>query len=124
MAKPSNYWDKRALRRLTEAEQHGEAYSKRIQKIYEQAQRNIQRDIENIYANYSKATGMDVQSLKQILTKTQTQKLWDELRAKGLDQYVKGNYKARITRLEQLQAHREVWQRGRVYLQGNCTADA
>ena len=104
MAKPSNYWDKRALRRLTEAEQQGEAYSKRIQKIYDQAHKNIQRDIENIYANYSKATGMDVQSLKTLLTKTQTQKLWDELRAKGLDQYVKGNYKARITRLEQLQA--------------------
>ena len=104
MAVPSNYWDKRALRRLTEAEKQGEAYSKRIQKIYEQANRNIQRDIENIYANYSKATGMDVQTLKTLLTKSQTQKLWDELRAKGLDKYVKGNYKARITRLEQSQA--------------------
>ena len=104
MAKPSNYWDKRALRRLTEAEKQGEAYSRRIQKIYEQAMKNIQRDIENIYANYSDATGMDVQSLKTLLTKTRTEKLWDELRAKGLDKYVKGNYKARITRLEQLQA--------------------
>ena len=104
MAKPSTYWDKRALRRLTEAEKQGEAYSKRIQKIYDRANKNIQRDIENIYANYSKATGMDVQSLKTLLTKTQTEKLWDELRAKGLDKYVKGNYKARITRLEQLQA--------------------
>lgn len=104
MAKPSNYWDKRALRRLSDAEKQGAEYSKRIQKIYDQAQKNIQRDIENIYANYSKATGMDVQSLKELLTKTQTQKLWDELKAQGLDKYVKGNYKARITRLEQLQA--------------------
>ena len=104
MAKPSNYWDRRALRRLTEAEKQGETYSKRIQKIYSQAHKNIQRDIENIYANYSKATGMDVQSLKEILTKTETQKLWDELKRQGLDQYVKGNYKARITRLERLQA--------------------
>ena len=104
MAKPSTYWDKRAERRLTDAEKQGEAYSKRIQKIYDQANRNIQRDIENIYANYSKATGMDVQSLKTLLSKTQTDKLWDELRAKGLDKYVKDNYKARITRLEQLQA--------------------
>ena len=104
MAKPSSYWDKRAVRRLTEAEKQGEAYSKRIQKMYDQANKNIQRDIENIYHNYSKATGLDVQSLKQLLTKTETQKLWDELRAKGLDQYVKGNYKARISRLEKLQA--------------------
>lgn len=104
MAKPSTYWDKRAIKRLTDAEKQSEAYIKRIQKMYDQANRNIQRDIENIYANYSKATGLDVQSLKTLLTKTQTQKLWDELRAKGLDQYVKGNYKARITRLEKLQA--------------------
>lgn len=104
MAKPSNYWDKRAIKRLTDAEKQSDAYIKRIQKMYDQANRNIQRDIENIYANYSKATGLDVQSLKTILTKTETQKLWDELRAKGLDQYVKGNYKARITRLEKLQA--------------------
>ena len=104
MAKPSSYWDKRAVRRLTDAEKQGEEYSKRIQKIYDRANKNIQRDIENIYRNYSKATGLDVQSLKEILTKTETDKLWQELKAKGLDQYVKGNYKARITRLEKLQA--------------------
>ena len=104
MAKPSNYWDKRAARRLTDAEKQSEEYIKRIQKMYNQANRNIQRDIENIYRNYSKATGLNVEGLKTILTKTETGKLWDELRAKGLDKYVKGNYKARITRLEQLQA--------------------
>lgn len=104
MAKPSSYWDKRAVRRLTDAEKQGEAYSKQIQKMYDRANKNIQRDIENIYHNYSKATGLDVQSLKQLLTKTETDKLWGELRAKGLDKYVKGNYKARISRLEKLQA--------------------
>ena len=104
MAKPSNYWDKRAIARLTEAEKQSEAYIKRINKLYDQAQRNIQRDIDNIYANYSKATGMDVQSLKTLLTKSETKKLWDELKRQGLDQYVKGNYKARISRLERLQA--------------------
>ena len=104
MAKPSSYWDKRAIRRLTDAEKRGEEYSKRIQKIYDQAYKNIQRDIDNIYANYSKATGLDVQSLKTLLTKSETDKLWKELKAKGLDQYIKGNYKARISRLEKLQA--------------------
>ena len=64
MAKPSNYWDKRALRRLTDAEKQGEEYSKRVRKIYAQAEKNIQRDIDEIYARYSKDTGMDVQSLK------------------------------------------------------------
>ena len=104
MATSPTYWDKRAVRRLTEAEKQGEAYSKRIQKIYERASKNIQRDIEDIYRNYSKATGLDVQTLKELLTATETKKLWDEMKRRGLDKYVKGNYKARITRLEQLQA--------------------
>lgn len=104
MAKPSSYWDKRAIRRLTDAERQGEEYSKRIQKIYDQAYKNIQRDIDDVYRTYSKATGLDVQSLKTLLTKSETDKLWKELKAKGLDKYIKGNYKARISRLEKLQA--------------------
>ena len=104
MAKPSSYWDKRAIRRLTDAERQGEEYSKRIRKIYDQAYKNIQRDIEDIYRNYSKATGLDVQSLKTLLTKSETDKLWKELKAKGLDKYIKENYKARISRLEKIQA--------------------
>ena len=104
MAKPDSYWDKRAIKRLTDAEKQSEAYIKRIQKVYDQANKNIQRDIENVYRNYSKATGLDVQSLKTLLTKTETEKLWEELRRQGLDKYVKGNYKARISRLEKIQA--------------------
>ena len=104
MAKPSTYWDKRAIKRLTDAERQSEEYIKRIQKMYDRANKNIQRDIENIYRNYSKDTGLDVQSLKTLLTKTETDKLWQELQAKGLDKYVKENYKARISRLEKLQA--------------------
>ncbi len=104
MAKPSKYWDDRAIRRLTDAEKQSEYHIKRIQRMYDRAYKNVQRDIENIYRNYSKATGLDVQSLKTLLTKTETEKLWDELRAKGLDKYIKENYKARITRLEKLQA--------------------
>ena len=60
MAKPSSYWDKRAVRRLTDAEKQSEEYIKRINKMYDRASKNIQRDIENIYKNYSKATGLDV----------------------------------------------------------------
>ena len=104
MAKPSTYWDKRATRRLTDAEKQSEAYIKRVNRIYDRANKNIQRDIENIYRNFSKDTGLDVQSLKTLLTKNETNNLWRELKAKGLDKYVKDNYKARITRLEQLKA--------------------
>ena len=49
--------------------------------------------------DFTQLTGLDVQSLKTLLTKTETEKLWEELRRQGLDKYVKGNYKARISRL-------------------------
>ena len=104
MAKPASYWDRRAIKRLNEAEKQSEEYIARIQRMYDRANRNIQRDIENIYRNYSKNTGLDVQSLKELLTASETEKLWAEMKRKGLDQYVKGNYKARISRLEKLQA--------------------
>lgn len=100
----AKYWDERAVRRLTDAEKQSDAYIKRIQKMYDQANRNIQRDIEDIYRNYSKATGLDVQSLKELLTASETDKLWAEMKRKCLDKYVKGNYKARISRLEKMQA--------------------
>ena len=104
MAKPSNYWEKRAIKRLAEAEKQSEEYIKRIKKIYDRANKNIQRDIENIYRNYAKSVGTDVQSLKTLLSKKETDKVWQELKAKGLDNYIKENYKARISRLEKLQA--------------------
>ena len=104
MARSAKYWDDRAIRRLTDAEKQSEEYIKRIQKMYDRANRNVQRDIEAIYARYSKSTGMDVQSLKELLTASETEKLWAEMKRKGLDKYVKGNYKARISRLEKIQA--------------------
>ena len=104
MAKPDAYWDKRAIRRLTDAEKQGEEYIKRIQKMYDRASRNVQRDIEAVYARYSKKTGLDVQTLKQLLTASESDKMWAEMKRRGLDKYVKANYKARITRLEQIQA--------------------
>lgn len=104
MAQPDKYWDKRAIKRLTDAEKQSEKYRTRIQKMYDRANRNIQRDIENVYANYSKATGLDVQTLKQLLTASETDKLWKELERRGLGGYVKKNYKSRISRLKQLQA--------------------
>ncbi|MBR5593907.1 MAG: minor capsid protein [Bacteroidaceae bacterium] len=104
MAKSAKYWDRRAIRRLTEAEQQSEAYIRRIQRIYDRANRNIQRDIEAVYASYSRTTGLDVQTLKELLTASETEALWAEMQRRGLDGYVRGNYKARISRLEKIQA--------------------
>lgn len=102
--KSTNYWDKRALKRLDDSEKMSEAYIKRIKKIYDKAYKDIDREIANVYKNYSKDTGLDVEKLKELLTRSQTEKLWEQMKRQGLDKYVKDNYKARISRLEQIQA--------------------
>lgn len=104
MMKQMNYWDKRAIQRLDEAEKLSEEYIKRIKKIYNRANRNINREIEKIYTNYSKETGLDKQKLKQLLSVKETNKMWKTLKRQGLDEYVLNNYKSRISRLEQIQA--------------------
>lgn len=104
MAKSSNYWDKRALKRLDNAEKMSEAYIKRIKKIYDKAYRDIDRELESVYKNYAKDTGLDVAKLKELLTRSETAKTWEQMKRQGLDKYIKNNYKARISRLEQIQA--------------------
>lgn len=100
----ANYWDKRAIQRLSDAEKTADAYTKRIKKIYEQAYRNIERELQNVYKNYAKDVGLDVQALKTILSKSETNLFWKSLSKLGLNKYVKNNYKSRISRLEQIQA--------------------
>lgn len=104
MAKSSNYWDKRAINRMTEAEKSSEIYINRIKKIYEQAYKNIDGEIARVYKNYAKDTGLDVQKLKELLTVKGTDKVWKTLERQGLTKYIKNNYKSRISRLEQIQA--------------------
>lgn len=102
--KTNNYWDKRALKRLSDSEKMSDAYVKRIKKIYAKAYKDIEKDIESVYKNYAKDTGLDVQKLKELLTRSQTAKTWEQMKRQGLDKYIKNNYKARISRLEQIQA--------------------
>jgi len=104
MAKSSSYWDNRAIARLSEAEKTSSEYIERIKKIYDQAYKDIDEEIKRVYINYSKETGLDIQSLKTLLSKKETDKVWKTLKRQGLDKYVKNNYKARISRLEQIQA--------------------
>lgn len=104
MSKSSKYWENRSLERLTETEKNSEEYIKRIQRMYDEALKKIEKDLESIYKNYSEQIGVDVQTLKTLLSKKETDKVWKELKKQGLDKYIKKNYKARITRLEQLQA--------------------
>ena len=98
----ATYWQKRAVQRLTEAEKYSETQLKEIYKIYNEAGKDIDKMIADVYRNYSKTTGLDKETLKMLLSKSETDKFWKTLEGKGLKEYVHNNYKSRITRLEQL----------------------
>ena len=107
----SQYWDKRALDKYDFVEKQSEEYMDRIKSIYTHAFREIDKDIHRVYTNYlkelknnSELPEIDTQKLKELLTKSETEKTWKELKQKGLDKYIQDNYKARISRLEQIQA--------------------
>lgn len=107
----SQYWDKRALDKYDFVEKQSEEYMDKIKSIYTHAFREIDKDIHRVYTNYlkdlknnSELPEIDTQKLKELLTKSETEKTWKELRQKGLDKYIQDNYKARISRLEQIQA--------------------
>lgn len=107
----SQYWDKRALDKYDFVEKQSEEYMDKIKSIYTHAFREIDKDIHRVYTNYlkdlknnTKLNEIDVQKLKELLTKSETEKTWKELKQKGLDKYIQDNYKARISRLEQIQA--------------------
>lgn len=101
--KSNKYWEERKLRRFSENEQRTTEYVKSIRKMYEQASRNIKKMLDDVYKNYSNDTGIDKQKLRELLTKSETEKHFEELKKIGLEKYVKDNYKSRINRLERIQ---------------------
>lgn len=100
----SKYWERRALARLTNTERNSAIATRRLKAMYNQANKDLKKSIDNIYKNYSKDTGLDIQTLKTLLSKKETDAFWKTLEGQGLKKYVKNNYKSRITRLEQIQA--------------------
>lgn len=101
--KSNKYWEERKLRRFSENEQRTTEYVKSIRKMYEQASRNVKKMLYDVYKNYSNDTGIDKQKLRELLTKSETEKHFEELKKIGLEKYVKDNYKSRINRLERIQ---------------------
>ena len=104
MSKTSSYWDKRAIQRLNDSEKLSEKCIERIKKAYDRAYKYINRELESVYFTYSLDNGLDISKLKEILGAKETSDLWKQLKQQGLDNYVKNNYKSRISRLEQIQA--------------------
>ncbi|MCL2631510.1 MAG: minor capsid protein [Coriobacteriia bacterium] len=98
------YWIRRAARRVNASERYSEAQLTRLFRTYDQAYRDIDRMIEEVYSGYSSQTGLDRQQLQRLLSLSATDRFWRTLEGRGMQQYVMENYRSRINRLEQLQA--------------------
>lgn len=106
----SDYWEARAIERGSLIEGHLNTQAGKVSRIYNEAQRRINADIATIWRNYSRDTGIDEAALKQLVSAHETQRTFKGLEGIESPQYIKENYKARITRLEQmkLQLHANV----------------
>jgi SPP1 gp7 family putative phage head morphogenesis protein len=99
--KSAEYWKQRTERRGADISRHIDRQSVNVAKIYSDAAKIVQRDIERTYQKYSDKTGIDVGQLKELLSRGETDRFWKTSEGKLSRQYIKENYKARITRLEE-----------------------
>lgn len=65
----SNYWEKRSLQNKLSAIENEEDYVKRITGIYNQASKDIQSKLANVYARYAKENGMTLDEAYKKLPK-------------------------------------------------------
>ncbi len=68
------YWLKRALQRQSAIDKLSQAELNEIRKIYDSAQRDLTKMINEIYSTYSKKAGIDVSELKRLLSYSETDK--------------------------------------------------
>jgi len=116
MSKPQEYWDERALERLTLIERNSSTYFDQIAKIYTNAKLQIYADIERILAKYVKDAGLGIEEARELLTVRESQDFLDDLRKKLttvedpqirrqlLNQLNAPAYRARISRLQAVEA--------------------
>lgn len=113
--KPSNYWEKRSTNLMLALEKDTQYTINDLIKIYEQATKNINKEIETIFKNYSKNNTLDKSVLKKLLNKKETDTHYKNLlkvintiedkdvKNKLLAKYNAPAYSYRISRLQALQ---------------------
>lgn len=114
--KPLDYWEKRQTELMKRLEQGTENTIKGLIESYEQATKNINKEISKIYKNYSKSDIFDKKVLNQLLNKKETDTYRknllttinnniknEDIKQKMLLKYNSSAYSFRISRYEQLQ---------------------
>ena len=119
--KPSNYWEKRSTKIMQDIELGTQYTINDLIEIYEQATKNINKEIENVFKNYAKDTNLSKEALTSLLNKKETKKHYEnllkvinsdivsaEVKQKLLTKYNAPAYSYRISRLQAIQDNIDV----------------
>lgn len=114
--KPSNYWEKRSTELMKRLEKGTENTINSLIEVYEQATKNINKEIAKIYKNYAKDGVLSNKVLKQMLTKKESDIHYknlltvinnnikdEDIKKKMLARYNAPAYSYRISRYQALQ---------------------
>lgn len=114
--KPLDHWEERQTELMKRLEKGTENTIKGLIESYEQATKNINKEISKIYKNYSKSDVLDKKVLNQLLNKKETDTYRknllttinnniknEDIKQKMLLKYNSSAYSFRISRYEQLQ---------------------
>lgn len=107
MASSKDYWEKRAIEKLTEAEIKSEPYLKQIYGIYTSAQRQTVSEIQHLYRIYYSENKWDTTALNAIAPSGDLVKFYNQLRVAGLEKRLPERFNGRLSRLELLNA--QLW---------------
>lgn len=119
--KPINYWERRSTELIQRLEGGTEKTINSLVQAYEQATKNISKEIEKIFKNYAKDSGLDKKALTQLLSKKETEQYYrnlleiinsnitdENIKKKLLAKYNAPAYAYRISRYEALQQNIDI----------------
>lgn len=119
--KPSNYWEKRSTELMKRLEKGTENTINSLIEVYEQATKNINKEIANIFKNYAKDSMLDKEVLLKLLSKKETEQYYKnllevinnnitdkEIKKKLLAKYNAPAYSYRISRYQVLQQNIDI----------------
>lgn len=118
---PKDYWERRSTQLMQRLERGTEKTIDSLIKAYEQATKNINKEISNIFKNYAKDDVLTKEQYKQLLTKKETDTYYknllevinnnitdDTIKKKLLAKYNTPAYSYRISRYETLQQNIDI----------------
>lgn len=118
---PIDYWEKRSTELMKRLEKGTENTINALIQVYEQATKNINKEISKIFQNYAKDTGLKKETLLQLLSQKETEQYYknllevinrnitdESIKKKLLAKYNAPAYAYRISRYEALQQNIDI----------------